>query len=91
MQYLKLYTDKLHFAILTDKNILSTFTIYNLQNCTKKPSKLVQPEKTASILKLYKYYAAKADPIKKVAAKATIAYNSGNTAKIKVLPNTLCP
>ena len=34
---------------------------------------------------------AKADPIKKVAAKATIAYNSGNTAKINVLPNTLCP
>ena len=33
----------------------------------------------------------KADPIKKVAAKATIAYNSGNTAKINVLPKTLCP
>jgi len=29
--------------------------------------------------------------IKKVAAKATIAYNSGNTANIKELPNTSYP
>ena len=37
------------------------------------------------------YYAAKPVLIKKVAAKAIIAYNSGNTAKISVLPKTSLP
>ena len=37
------------------------------------------------------FYPAKPVLIKKVAAKAIIAYNSGNTARIRVLPKTSFP
>lgn len=55
---------------------------------TKKAVISIKFRKQPLLSKNYSVYAS-AEPIKKVAAKATMAYNSGNTANINVLPNTL--